>query len=123
MPRPERFAGSILRACLLLAPLAAIHALQPAAAMAQDAGDYVIEFTETGVRPPVLEVPADTRLKLVLKNLTGGAVEFESLTLRKEKVLSPGATSFLIIRGLAPGEYSFFDDFHPGLPPARLVAR
>lgn len=123
MPRPKRISCSIRRSGLLLAALLAIAVVQPTAAAAQDEGEYVIEFTETGVRPAVIEVPSDTRLKLVLKNLTGGAVEFESLPLRKEKVLAPGASSFLIIRGLAPGEYSFFDDFHPGLAPARLVAR
>jgi hypothetical protein len=32
--------------------------------------------------------------------------------LRKEKVLAPGADSFVVIAPLEPGEYKFFDDFH-----------
>ena len=50
-------------------------------------------------------------------------VEFESNELRKEKVIAPKSTSTLIIRTLDPGEYPFFDDFHPDTPPALLVAK
>jgi hypothetical protein len=50
-------------------------------------------------------------------------VEFESTELRREKVLGAGASSFIIIRRLDPGEYRFFDDFHPETPPATLIAR
>lgn len=73
--------------------------------------------------PTVLEVPAGTRLKLELRNSGTDPVEFESIELRKEKVLGPGVTSFIVVRRLDPGEYRFFDDFHPGMPPATLVAR
>jgi len=45
-------------------------------------------------------------------NTGTNAVEFESLQLRKEKVLAPGAQSFVVIAPLQPGEYKFFDDFH-----------
>ncbi|MDE2442750.1 MAG: cupredoxin domain-containing protein, partial [Betaproteobacteria bacterium] len=43
--------------------------------------------------------------------------------LRKEKVLAPHSKSVMVIRTLDPGEYSFFDDFRPGAPPAILVAK
>jgi Cupredoxin-like domain len=45
-------------------------------------------------------------------NIGKGAAEFESIQLRKEKVLAPGADSFVVIAPLTPGEYKFFDDFH-----------
>lgn len=40
-------------------------------------------------------------------------MEFESLPLRVEKVLAPGVTSFVVLTLSRPGEYPFFDDFHP----------
>ena len=49
--------------------------------------------------------------------------EFESNELRKEKVLAPKTTSILVFRTLDPGEYPFFDDFHPDAPKAVLVAK
>ena len=54
---------------------------------------------------------------LVTAGKLGGAVAgtddvAESVELRKEKVLAPGAESVVVIAPQAPGEYKFFDDFH-----------
>ena len=37
--------------------------------------------------------------------------------------VAPGVTTSMVIKGLEPGEYAFFDDFHPDAPPAVLVAK
>lgn len=84
---------------------------------------FAIEFRDGAITPSRVEVPANTRFKLELHNRGASPVEFESVELRKEKVLGPGVTSFIVIRRLAPGEYVFFDDFHLDMPPATLVAR
>jgi hypothetical protein len=67
--------------------------------------------------PTTLEVPANTKFRLLIKNEGPGAEEFESVELRKEKVLAPGASSFLIFQPLKPGTYKFFGDFHPDTAP------
>lgn len=89
------------------------------------AGDPVfrIVFDDGKMTPARLEVPADTRFELELVNDGKTPAEFESLPLRKEKVIAPGVTTSMIIKGLEPGEYSFFDDFHPDAPPAVLIAK
>lgn len=84
---------------------------------------FRIEFKNGVMAPRRLEVPAKRRFKLELHNLGQSPAEFESRELRKEKVLAPGTSSILVIRTLDPGEYDFFDDFHPGAPPAVLVAK
>jgi hypothetical protein len=84
---------------------------------------FRIEFNDGKVTPQRLEVPANTRFKLELHNAGKTPAEFESRELRKEKVLGPGVCSFIVIRTLDPGEYDFFDDFHPNAPPAVLVAK
>ena len=73
---------------------------------------FVIGFADGRIQPPVLEVPAGRRFKLELHNNGASPVEFESIELRKEKVLAPVADSFVVIAPLDPGEYKFFDDFH-----------
>lgn len=93
------------------------------AAGAEDHPVFVIEFRDGVISPPAIEVPAGTRFKLELRNTGLSPVEFDSLELRKEKVLGPGVTSFIVIRSLDPGEYRFFDDFHLDMPPATLIAR
>lgn len=62
----------------------------------------------------IIRVPANQGIRLLVNNQGSSAAEFESIALRKEKVLGPDAHSFLIIAPLAPGKYDFFDDFHPG---------
>jgi hypothetical protein len=93
------------------------------AARAEDEATFRIEFNDGKVTPQRLEVPANRRLVLELVNKGQSPAEFESRELRKEKVLAPGAESSLVIRSLDPGEYDFFDDFHPAAAPAVLVAK
>jgi plastocyanin len=73
--------------------------------------------------PAVLQVPAGVRFKIVIRNEGHDAVEFESLQLRKEKVLAPGAQSFVVIAPLKPGSYDIFDEFHPDTSRGRIVAQ
>ena len=75
------------------------------------------------VAPQRLEVPANRQFQLHLINAGETPAEFESNELRKEKVLAPKSTSILVFRTLDPGEYAFFDDFHPDAPKAVLVAK
>jgi hypothetical protein len=82
---------------------------------------YTLTFKVGGEFDPArLEVPAG-RFKLVLVNESHEPVEFESLPLRKEKVLGPGVTSFVVIKVSRPGEYPFFDDFHPDVKGMLVV--
>jgi len=88
---------------------------------AQDLPTYTLTFKPDGSLDPArLEVPAG-RFKLVLVNESREPVEFESLPLRKEKVLGPGVTSFVVITISRPGEYPFFDDFHPSVKGTLVV--
>lgn len=84
---------------------------------------FRIEFDNGRIAPRRLEVPARTRIRLQLVNNGDTPAEFESVELRKETVLAPKSQSVMVIRTLDPGTYSFFDDFHPGAPPAVLVAK
>lgn len=92
-------------------------------AIADEEPVFRIEFKDGSMTPSRIEVPANTRFVLELRNSGQTPAEFESRELRKEKVLAPGVTSRLIIRTLDPGEYDFFDDFHPNTPAAVLIAK
>ncbi len=81
-------------------------------AHAADLPTFKLEMNDGKLNPARIEVPAGTRIKIEVRNTGKGAAEFESVQLRKEKVLAPGADSFVVIAPLDPGEYKFFDDFH-----------
>jgi plastocyanin len=82
------------------------------AAQAEDLPTFKLEMNDGKLNPTRIEVPAGQRIKIEVHNVGKGAAEFESIQLRKEKVLAPGADSFVVIAPLDKGEYKFFDDFH-----------
>jgi Cupredoxin-like domain len=52
------------------------------------------------------------RQQATVKNLDAAAIEFESVSLRVEKVVAAGSEGVVHVRAMAPGRYEFFDDFH-----------
>ncbi|GAB3498716.1 cupredoxin domain-containing protein [Curvibacter fontanus] len=90
---------------------------------AQDMPSFQLLIKDGRFHPETLEVPAHTRFRLLIRNEGPGAEEFESVELRKEKVLAPGASSFLIFQPLKPGTYKFFGDFHPDTAQGRFIAK
>ena len=73
-----------------------------------------VSITVKGGRfvPSEIHAPANRPVSISVKNLDGAAIEFESVSLRVEKIVSPGAQGAVRVRPLAPGRYEFFDDFH-----------
>ena len=112
----------MLRSTYAVVALLSLAALA-APAVAAELPTFAITLTAGRIDPARLEVPAKTRVKLVLRNAGGGAAEFEGRDVRVEKVLAPGAESFVVLPPLAPGTYRFFDEFHPDAPDMLIVVR
>ncbi len=95
------------------------------AAVAQTAElpTFEIVAREGRLLPERIEVPAGKKIKLTIRNEGAGPIEFENLDLRIEKVLAPGASSFLVIHPLKPGSYRFIDEFHPATGAMQLIAK
>jgi plastocyanin len=110
-PAAPRFPERLMRINRKIAILA-MTALAVGAAHAADLPTFKLEMNDGKLNPARIEVPAGQRIKIAIRNTGKGAAEFESVQLRKEKVLAPGGDSFVVIAPLEPGEYKFFDDFH-----------
>ena len=106
-------AASILTLALLGAATGALAAEMPV---------FKIEMRDGLIEPTRIEVPANVPFKLEITNSGKTPVEFESNELKREKVLAPESSSSIVFRRLEPGEYPFFDDFHPEAK-ATLVAK
>ena len=63
-------------------------------------------------QPAELSAPANVPITLHVKNLDPTPMEFESVSLRVEKVVTGNSEGVVRLRPLAPGRYNFFDDFH-----------
>jgi hypothetical protein len=102
---------------------AVAFALSFAIAVPAYAADTSIEFHDGKITPVHLEVPANTRFKIVVHNTGKTASEFESHRLHREKVVAAGHTISVEIHPLAPGKYDFFDDFHEDAPKGVIIAK
>lgn len=72
-----------------------------------------IEIRDHLFYPEEVIVPADTKVKLLVKNLDPTPEEFESYELNREKVISGNSQAVIFIGPLPPGEYPFFGEFNP----------
>jgi hypothetical protein len=98
-------------------------ALAALVAHAEELHSVTLVLRDGQLVPARLEVPANTRFKIVLRNEGRGPAEFESRSLRKEKVLAPGASSFVVVAPLKPGSYDMFDEFHDRTAIGTIVAK
>lgn len=95
----------------------------PRMSAAEELRSFEVVARDGRIAPERLEVPAGRRVKLALKNEGKGPIEFENLDLRVEKVLAPGASSFVVLPSLKPGSYRFVDEFHPDTGTLLIIAK
>jgi hypothetical protein len=106
------------------AALALIANFAPAPrAFAQDTAEIVISVKDHKFDPAELEAPAGKPIVLRVKNLDPTPMEFESNSLRVEKVLTGNGEAVVNIRPQQAGRYDFFDDFHAGTTKGVLVVK
>ena len=109
----------------VVSPLLVLAALAPPEIARAQGAMPVFSIKALGgiLEPALIEVPADTRFKIEIENEGVDPVEFESTELHLEKVLAGGAKSYVVVNGLKPGTYTFFDDFHPDTGKVHIVVK
>ncbi len=93
-----------------LMPVAAALLFVGAAAAQETA--IQITVRDHSFQPSQISGPANVAIVLHVRNLDAAAMEFESVSLRVEKVVAANSEGVIRLRPLAPGRYEFFDDFH-----------
>jgi hypothetical protein len=81
-------------------------------AKAQESASVAISVKDHRFQPSQISAPANRRISIKVKNLDTAPMEFESVSLRVEKVIPAGGEGTVNVRALTPGHYEFFDDFH-----------
>ena len=105
---PKKFAR--LGTTLLMAAAAVLLA---AGVEAQQSVSVEIAVKNHRFEPTEIHAPANRPITLSIRNLDTAAIEFESVSLRVEKVIAANSRGLINLRPLQPGRYKFFDDFHP----------
>ena len=110
-----------MRTIALIATMIVISgaALLPNAAGAQEIN---ISIRDHKFDPTELRVPANKRVTVYVNNEDATPEEFESNSLKVEKII-PGKSKGLVRIGpLAPGRYDFFGDFHQDTAKGVVIA-
>jgi hypothetical protein len=79
---------------------------------AQQAASVTVSVKNHRFQPAEIHAPAKVPIELHVKNLDPTPMEFESVSLRVEKVVTGNGQGTIRLRPLEPGRYNFFDDFH-----------
>lgn len=105
-----RWAGRLLALSVLLSGTAA-------------ASEPVVELLIRNhqFEPAVVKIPAQTKVKVIVKNLDATPEEFESYSLKREKIIPGNATVTLFIGPLAPGSYPFVGEFNEATAKGEVV--
>lgn len=96
-------------------------AIAGAPAQAQQATEVQVAYSNGQFQPSELRAPADKPITFRVKNLDAKAMEFESKSLRVEKVVAANSEGVINVRALKPGRYEFYDDFNEKARGALIV--
>jgi hypothetical protein len=93
------------------------------AAFAQSATEIQLSYKDKKFDPAEINAPANTPIVIKLKNLDSKAMEFESKTLKVEKVVAASSDATINVRAQKPGRYEFFDEYNEKVARGALVVK
>jgi plastocyanin len=109
------------QAPLALLAFAALTFTAPAPAQAADP-EQTIVIKNHRFEPAEVKVPAGKRVKLIVHNQDTTPEEFESHSLKREKVIPGGAKATILIGPLKPGRYDFFGEYNEKTAKGVVIA-
>lgn len=101
-----------IKSMSLILAASAIAMLPAAPALAQEATEVRLAYSNGEFQPREVRAAADKPVVFRIKNTGAKAMEFESTSLRVEKVVAAKSEGVVNVRALKPGRYEFYDDFN-----------
>ena len=106
-----------------VAALCLTSAVAVTAVLAQSATEIQLSYKDKKFDPAEISAPANTPIVIKLKNLDAKAMEFESKTLKVEKVVAGSSDATVNVRAQKPGRYEFFDEYNEKVARGALVVK
>lgn len=113
----------MLSKATLLAALALVSVAAAGPANAQSATEIQLSYKDKKFDPAEISVSANTPIVIKLKNLDAKPMEFESKTLKVEKVVPGSSDATINVRAQKPGRYEFFDEYNEKVARGALVVK
>ncbi len=92
-------------------------------ANAQTATEIQLSYKDKKFDPAEISAPANTPVVIKLRNLDAKAMEFESKTLKVEKVVAGASDATINVRAQKPGRYEFVDEYNEKVAKGTLVVK
>src|SRR5882724_3347548 len=108
---------------MLVVAFCVASAVAAGPANAQSAAEIQLSYKDKKFDPAEISAPANTPIVIKLKNLDAKAMEFESKTLKVEKVVAGSSDATINVRGQKPGRYEFFDEYNEKVARGALVVK
>jgi hypothetical protein len=94
-----------------------------APAIADDSAPIPLTLKDHKFTPAVIHVKADTPTMIDLNNQDSTAEEFDSASLKVEKVVAGNAQGTVRLRPLDPGRYPFMGEYHSDTAQGVVIAQ
>ncbi len=75
------------------------------------------------MKPSLIEIPADKKIKLIIINKDSTPEEFESYDLAREKIIPANSSTDLYIGPLKPGIYKFHGELNPKTAHGEIIVK
>jgi plastocyanin len=92
------------------------------AATAVNAQEFTVNIKNNRFTPTELKVPAGKRITIYINNEDATPEEFESISMKVEKIIPGKSKGVVRVGPLTPGRYDFFGDFHQDTAKGVLIA-
>lgn len=117
------FLSPMLSKATLFAAMALLAVAATGTANAQGATEIQLSYKDKKFDPAEVTAPANTPVVIKLKNLDSKPMEFESKTLKVEKVVAGASDATINVRAQKPGRYEFFDEYNEKTARGALVVK
>jgi hypothetical protein len=117
------FVSQMLSKATVFAVVCAASVAAGSVARAQSATEIQLSYKDKKFDPAEISAPANTPIVIKLKNLDAKAMEFESKTLKVEKVVAGSSDATINVRAQKPGRYEFFDEYNEKVARGALVVK
>ena len=87
------------------------------------AQEILITYSNQKFEPAEIRAPADKPFTFRVKNAGAKAMEFESKTLKVEKVVAGASDATINVRAQKAGRYEFFDEYNEKVARGALVVK
>jgi plastocyanin len=85
--------------------------------------EFVIVIKNHKFEPSEVAVPANQKVKLIVDNQDTTAEEFESKSLKREKVIAGKTKATITVGPLAPGRYPFVGEYNEKTAQGVIVVK